>query len=429
MGAGTILIVSGGIEAVPGIRRARELGLHVVVSDGSPDAPGLRAADERLLASTYDVAATVAAARRYHREVRPLDGVTCIASDVPVTVAAVAAELGLPGVPLEAARLSADKLAMKRRLAEHGVAVPWFTETPTAADLRRQVAAQGYPLVVKPCDSRGARGVLLLRDGRADPEWAHVTALRESPSGRVMVERFLAGPQVSTESLVLDGVAHTVGLIDRNYELLERFAPHVIEDGGELPSRLPADTQAAIHELIQRAVEAFALRTGVVKGDVVVCDGTPYVIEIALRLSGGYQCTHEIPLATGVDFVGQALALALGETRDPEELRPRWSKGVAQRWMFPAPGRVRRIAGAASVAARPEVALCELRVGVGDTVAPPTSHTTRAGVVIATGATAAQAVGNARRAVADIEIETEPAAQLHSARPSGESATVTAKTV
>jgi biotin carboxylase len=408
-GERTLLVVGGGVEALPGIRRAHELGLHVVVSDGSPSAPGLRAADDQLLASTYDVPATVAAARRYHREVCPLDGVTCVASDVPVTVAAVAAELGLPGIPLEAARLSADKLAMKRRLAEHGVAVPWFAEVPTAADLRRHVAAHGYPLVVKPCDSRGARGVLLLRGARVDLEWAHATAQRESPSGRVMVERFLAGPQVSTESLVLDGVAYTVGFADRNYELLEHFAPHVIENGGQLPSRLPADVQAAVSELIQRAAEAFAVRTGVVKGDVVVCEGRPYVIEIALRLSGGYMCTHEIPLATGVDFVGHALALALGERVDPLELRPRYSTGVAQQWMFPAPGCVRSITGAAAVAARPEVALCELRVGVGDTVAPPTSHTTRAGVVIATGATPEQAVGNARRAVADVAIETDPA--------------------
>jgi biotin carboxylase len=409
-GRGTILVVSGGVEAVPGIRRARELGLHVVVSDGSPDAPGLRAADDRLLTSTYDVAATVAAARRYDREVRPLDGVLCIASDVPVTVAAVAAALDLPGVPLEAARRSSDKLAMKRRLAEHGVAVPWFAEAPTAADLRRHVAAQGYPLVVKPLDSRGARGVLLLRDGRVDPEWAHAAARRESPSGRVMVEHFLAGPQVSTESLVLDGVAHTVALIDRNYELLERFAPHVIEDGGELPSRLPAGTQAAVRELIQRAVEAFALHTGVVKGDVVVCEGRPYVIEIALRLSGGYQCTHEIPLATGVDFVGHAIRVALGETPAPADLRPRRSVGVAQRWLFPPPGRVRRIAGVEAVAARPEVALCEIRVAAGETVTPVSSHRARAGVVMTTGATREQAVAHARQAVADVQIETEPLA-------------------
>jgi biotin carboxylase len=403
----TLLVVSGGVEAITGIHRAREMGLHVVVSDGSPSAPGLRAGDDRLLASTYDVEATVAAARRYDREVRRIDGVICIAADVPLTVASVAHELGLPGVPLEAARLSIDKLAMKRRLAERGVAVPWFAAASTPADLRGHVAEQGYPLVVKPVDSRGARGVLLLRDERTDLEWAHETALRESPSGRVMVERFIEGPQLSTESLVVDGVAHTIGLVDRNYEQLERFAPHIIEDGGQLPARLTPDERTAVCELIQRAAEAFAVSAGVIKGDIVLCDREPYVIEIALRLSGGYQCTHEIPLSTGVDFLREALRIALGERPEARDLEPRRSTGVAQRWIFPAPGRVRRIADAEAVSARPEIALCELRAAVGDTVAPMSSHTTRAGVVIATGATSEQAVAHACRAVADLVIETD----------------------
>ncbi len=403
----TLLVVSGGTEAIAGIARAREMGLHVVVSDGSPSAPGLLAADDRLLASTYDVAATVAAARRYDREVRRIDGVICIASDVPLTVASVAAELGLPGVPLDAARLSTDKLAMKRHLVEHGVAVPWFAPAPTAADLRAHVAEQRYPLVVKPIDSRGARGVLLLRDERIDLDWAHEIALRESPSGGVIVERFLEGPQISTESLVIDGVAHTIGFADRNYEHLDRFAPYVIENGGELPSRLGLEEQASVRELIQRATEAFGVRSGVVKGDIVLCDGRPYVIEIALRLSGGYLCTHEIPLNTGVDFVGHAIRIALGETPQPRELCPRQNMGVAQRWMFAPPGRVRRVRGAEAVAARPEVALCELRVAEGDVLAAPSSHNMRAGVVITTAATREQAVAHARRAVADIEIETE----------------------
>ncbi|HXA53455.1 MAG TPA: ATP-grasp domain-containing protein [Solirubrobacteraceae bacterium] len=419
MSTGTILIVSGGIEAVPGIRRARQLGLHVVVSDGSPSAPGLLAGDDRLLASTYDIAATVAAARCYHHAVRPLDGVISIASDVPLTVARVAAELGLPSISPATARVCTDKLAMKRRLAEHGVAVPWFAPAPTPADLRAHVATQGYPLVVKPCDSRGARGVLLLRDERIDLDWAHAHAQRESPSGRVMVEHFLAGPQLSTESLVVDGVAHTIGIADRNYERLDRFAPYVIEDGGQLPSRLAPSALADVRALIQCAADAFAIRAGVIKGDIVLYESTLHVIEIAPRLSGGYLCTHEIPLSTGVDFVGQALRIALGETPAADELRARRNVGVAQRWIFPAPGRVRRIAGVAAVAARPEVALCEVRVSVGDTVALPTSHTARAGVVMTTGATAAQAVAHARRAVADIEIDTEsrsPGAGGHASR-------------
>lgn len=407
----TLLIISGGSEALAGIRTARALGLHVLVSDGDPAAPGLAAAHEGLLASTYDVAATVAAARHYHQHTRPIDGVICIASDVPLTVAAVAHELGLPGVSLETARLSSDKLAMKQRLAEHRVAIPDFAATPTAADLEAHVARHGYPLVVKPVDSRGARGVLALFDEHtAELAWAHATALSESPSGRVMVERFLSGPQLSTESLVVEGVCHTIGIADRHYEHMRRFAPHVIEDGGELPSALSSAERAAVCEVVQQAARALGVHSGVLKGDIVMHQGQAHVIEVAVRLSGGYLCTHEIPLSTGVDFVAQAIRLALGENPAAADMRPTRNAGVAQRWLFPAPGRVLAVTGVEDVAVRPEIALCEVRVAAGDEVPALSSHRSRAGVVIATGATRQQAILHAERAVANIAIETEPLA-------------------
>ena len=84
----TLLIVCGGIEATHGIARAKEMGLHVVVSDGDPNAPGFALADASLIASTYDPRGTANAAELYHRTVRPIDGVICMGADVPQTVAA-----------------------------------------------------------------------------------------------------------------------------------------------------------------------------------------------------------------------------------------------------------------------------------------------------------------------------------------------------
>ena len=64
---------------------------------------------------------------------------------------------------------------------------------------------------------------------------------------------------------------------------------------------------------------------GTVKGDIVVHDGEPYMIELAARLSGGFFCTREIPLNTGVDFIGAAIKIALGETVDEADLTPKHS--------------------------------------------------------------------------------------------------------
>ena len=404
----TILFIGGGIEMLPGVEKAREMGLGVVVSDMNPRALGALAADGAIIASTYDVAATVTAVLDYHRRVRPIDGVVCLAVDVPLTAASVAAALGRPGIPVGAAGLAMDKLAMKEKFVADGVPVPWFAPVRDAAELREFFRAQDGRLVVKPVDSRGARGVLRLSP-EVDFDWAFEFARSHSPSGRVMAERFLAGPQVSTESLVIGGVAHTPGFSDRNYEFLERYAPHVIENGGELPSFLDEASQAAVRRLVDAAARSLGVADGVVKGDIVVSEGRPHVIELAARLSGGFFCTHEIPLNTGVDFLGAAIRQALGEPVDPEDLRPRFQRGVAQRYLFPAPGVVRRVEGVAEVAGAPGVAFCQVRVKAGDVIGPMHSPPARAGVVMTVGGTRAEAMERARWAVETIRITTEPA--------------------
>lgn len=402
----TLLIVGGGIEATPGIRLAKTMGLTVVVSDGNPSAPGLALADHRLPISTYDVEGTVAAARKFHQIVRKIDGVMCIASDIPLTVASVADELGLPGIPLSAAKLATDKLAMKMKFASDGVPVPWCSEVHSMQNLFELVEKRGYPLVIKPVDSRGARGVLRLTP-ELDLNWAFEFAKKESPSGRVILEQFLSGPQVSTESLVIEGVAHTPGFSDRNYEFMERYAPFIIENGGELPSFLPADIQNSIKDLINAAAASMGIRNGVVKGDIVVHDGRPFVIELAARLSGGYFCTHEIPLNTGVDLVGAAIKMAIGEVVDPAELQPKFQRPVAQRYLFPKAGRVVLITGVDEVETMPGIEMCEVRVKVGDVIGAVNCHPARAGVIIATGDTPQQALERALTAINNIKILTE----------------------
>jgi len=403
----TLLIVSAGVEALPGIKLAKKLGLHVVASDANPQAPGFAFADDTLVASTYDVEATVAAATRYHQEVRPIDGVMCIASDVPLTVASVAAALGLPGIPIESARLATDKLAMKQRFAADGVPIPWFSAVASTDHLKTLIAAEGLPLVIKPVDSRGSRGVLRLQP-ETDLAWAYATAKGHSPTGRVMLERFLSGPQVSTESLVIDGVAYTPGFADRNYEYLDRYAPHIIENGGQLPSHLDDATQQAVHDLVQQAALSMGIRNGVVKGDIVVTDGKPHVIELAARLSGGYFCTHEIPLNTGVDLVGAAIRQALGEPVDPAALQPKFNRPVAQRYFLPGAGRLRAISGIEEAKAVAGVEELLVTAKPGDLLRDPTDSNCSAAMVIATGASRDEAIASAERAIGHLHVEMTP---------------------
>jgi biotin carboxylase len=397
--------VSGGAEAVPGIQRARALGLHVVVSDMNPAAPGFKDADDAVVANTYDEDATAAAALEYHKTKRPIDGVMCMAADVPVTVATVAAALNLPGISIASARLAADKLAMKQAFAQAGIPIPWFQSVASLEELRQIVAERGLPLVLKPIDSRGARGVLRLTN-ETDLAWAFAHASGQSRAGSVMVEEYLAGPQISTEGLLVGGVGTTCGFIDRNYEHLETFAPYLVENGGEQPSVLSLPAQRQIATVAMDAGRAMGITSGSVKGDMVWTDRGPYVIEIAARLSGGWMSTNQVPLGTGVDLIGCAIRLALGENVPAEDLQPRWHRGVAIRYFFPRPGRVASIDGAEAFANVPWVHRFGFFVEPGEVVPPTTDHTKRAGFVITTGSTRDEAVDRAHMVVEQVRIRT-----------------------
>ena len=231
-------------------------------------------------------------------------------------------------------------------------------------------------------------------------------AMSHSPTQRVMVEEYLDGPQVSTESVIVEGRCFTPGFSDRNYEYLERYAPFFIENGGDLPSHLPAETQEKVSAVVARAAAALGITNGTVKGDIVVHKGEPYVIELAARLSGGFFCTREIPLNTGVDFVGAAIKIALREPVSGDELAAKTFTPVIQRYAFPKPGRIVTVKGAEE--ARNITGVAELIVTAkpGDVIPPAGDKRPSAAMVLATGASRAEALTAANDALSLLEIET-----------------------
>jgi biotin carboxylase len=401
----TLLIVSGGIEAAGAARRAKEMGLTVVVSDIDAQAPGFAFADSCLIADVYGPLETAAAADRYSRKIRKIDGVLCVAADAPVTAATVAQRLRLPGLPVHVAELACDKLAMKKCFRSAGVAVPWFAEVSTPQELQRIAVERGLDLVIKPVDSRGSRGVQRVAKVE-DFAQAFLLARSYSPTERVMVEQYLPGPQVSTESLIVNGRCYTPGFSDRNYEFLERYAPFFIENGGDLPSQLPAETQDKVRALVARAAAAMGVTDGTVKGDIVVHEGEPYVIELAARLSGGFFCTREIPLNTGVDFIGAAIKVALGESVSEDEMTPTHSVPVVQRYAFPNPGTVTAILGAEEARHMPGIAELVITARLGDVIPPAGDKRPSGAMVLATGANRETALEAANAALSLVRVET-----------------------
>lgn len=399
----TLLILGAGKEQVVAINLARAKGIRTVVLDKNPQAAGGPLADEFHLVSTRDRGAVLDFARGYARKI---DGVMTIASDIPHMVSAAAEVLGVPHIPLRVAELCVHKLHMKERLRDAGVNVPAFATVKSIEDLKAFIARVGYPVVIKPVDNSGARGVLRLSE-RSDIAEAFAYSSGFAFSGEVMAEKFVTGLQISTEGLMLDGVFHCTGFADRNYSRLDDAVPFMVEDGGDLPTALDPAAKKLVEAEFEKATRALGIGWGPSKGDMIFGDdGKAHVIEIAARLSGGNFCYDKVPWATGVDIVDVLIDMVVGNSVDPARLVPVRDLASSQRYFFPAPGTLRAVEGVADAEATPHIRKVDIWVRAGDEIASLENHPARVGYVISVAPTRAEAVVAADAAVMKIRFVT-----------------------
>jgi biotin carboxylase len=400
----TILIIGAGVEQIKAYKTAKDMGLTVVGTDINLEAPAFNYADYRIIASTRNVNETVESVFEFVRRHR-IDGVMTIANDVPLTVAAVATRLGLPSIPIASALIISNKILMKTVFDENSILTPPYAQLKGVDDIVFFIEKYGLPIVIKPVDGRGSRGVLILRD-TDNIEWAYNHAMHNSESASVMVEKFIDGVQYSTESIVYKSNCITLSVSERNYELFDKYPPYAIENGGVIPALLSAQDETSIHALMSDIASSLGVENGTVKGDIIMSDKGAMVIEAALRLSGGYLSSVQIPIARGVDLVKQTIKMALGEELIESELKPKNLCWIGIRYFFPEPGKIIKISGFDELDDISWVIRKQLFLKVGDIVEWPTNHTKRAGYVYALGDSFDEAERRAISAARLVEIET-----------------------
>ncbi|MBL4889578.1 MAG: ATP-grasp domain-containing protein [Candidatus Lindowbacteria bacterium] len=309
-----LMIVGAGPMQLPAISIAREMGLQTLVTDYNPEAPGLAQADISEIMSTKDIEGSVRVARHYRHQ---LKGVLTVGTDASLTVAAIAGALGLPGIHYDAAENATHKLKMRRALQKAGVPIPEFGSAWTIDEAREVADRIGYPVVVKPVDNMGSRGVVkVLGPSKVEDGFRH--AISASTSGEVLVEEFMEGPELSIDALVVDGEIICTGIADRIIGL----PPYFIELGHTIPSRMSDEDTTRAVAAMSAAVKALQITNGAAKGDIKMTPDGPKIGECAARLSGGWMSSHTYPYSAGYSMVRGAIEIALGrEPQIPEPLR------------------------------------------------------------------------------------------------------------
>lgn len=296
-----ILILGGGFQQLPAIRKAHELGLTVLLADYLPDAPGRREADQSFLVSTRDKAGILELARK-----EDVDGILAFASDPAEETAAYAAEkLGLPGGMYAAAEILGNKRKFREFLAMHRIPAPrHFPMDYPESDLP-------YPIVVKPLDSSGSKGVTILRSYDAGRIFrAYQDAVSCSLSGQAMAEEYISYGYrhlIGGDVIVRNGNVVLLGLMD----CIREEGKNLVPCGKIYPCGAGEEVKVRIARIMQTVIHKLSITDAEMNVEFIVGkDGEVYPIEIALRC-GGNGIPQLLSDATVIDWIREEVQRTL----------------------------------------------------------------------------------------------------------------------
>ncbi len=376
-------VIGGGEMQIPVIDEARDLGLKVICSDLSPNCICASRSDIFLQIDIFDIEEHVRAGLELSRTVSIL-GVLAAGIDAPETMASLAKALGLPGVDPNIARLVHNKANFRRRLEKLGFPVPRYFDfgVEQLDDIVELAQSFGYPLVLKNTDSSGSRGTRIFYQ-RNDDLLRDVAqeAIRVSRSKRALMESCWEGPEQTIETLFdVDGNFHPCFITDRIFDKNNGYA---LEVGLRHPSILSEEKQAEMYKMAQDVAKAIGIRIGAAKFDCIFTPHGPRIIEMTVRLSGGFDSQYLVPAATGKNVIRAAIFTALGKPFPANLLQAKHRRVAISRSLWPKPGRIRAIHGLDSARRIPGVNKIVMRKGVGDLVEPYIDCTKRVCFVIA----------------------------------------------
>lgn len=387
------MILGASALQLPAILKSKELGLEVIAVDMDKSSIGFNYADISLIISTIDTERVLQAAKDYK-----IHGIMTLATDMPMqTVASVSSELEIPGISVDAAIKATNKLEMIKALKLKKVPTPWYIAINHPEDLINIQAVDKYPFIIKPVDSAGSKGVVLVKE-KNKLEEVYLYSKSFSKSGHVIIQEFLAGHEVSVETMTIKGETEILAITDK----LTTGAPHFVEMGHSQDSQLPNEIKAEIAKVAISAIDAIGIDIGPAHVEIMVTEEGPKIIELGARMGGDYITSHLVPLSTGIDMVSTTIKLLMGEKVEKKE---KFTRGSAIRYLSAENGIIESILGIESAKKIPGIQEVIFNKNIGDEISDIESSKDRLGCIISQGKDALEAIKICDMALENIEIK------------------------
>lgn len=355
------------------INSAKKMGLYTVGIDPCEDATCRDDVDAFEVVGGQDYEGTCAVVEKYG-----IDAIVTAATDKPlVMMARIAEKYGFPFYSVETAQWSTDKFQMKQRFE--------LGDVPHAKGRLvksvEETADMVYPVIVKPRDNSGSRGVKLCRT-KEELEQSMAEAMEYSKLDSVLIEEFIEGPEYSIEGLHYDGKSEVIQFTEKK---TTEF-PYNVELGHIQPANISEENKQKIREIVAKIGKALKFENCPSHTELKINERGIFVIETSPRLGGDYITSTLTPLSSGINMEDQLLHIALGEIVDTQTGRVEKASGVC--FLNLPCGKVTAIDSAINeVCTWPNVYSFATSLKVGDEIHPITSSLNRYGQFIVKGET------------------------------------------
>ena len=310
-----LAIIGASYLQLPLVKKAKEMGVESICFAWEEGAVCKAFCDRFYPVSTVDKEEIL----RICREIE-VDGITTIASDVAVkTVNYVAEKMGLVGNPDAFSEIVTNKFLMRQCFLEHDVPSPKFCLTD--GETPQQVEAFRYPVIVKPTDRSGSRGVEKV-ERQEELKAAIVRACKESFQKKAVIEEFVNGREISVESISYQGKHYVLQITDK----VTTEAPFFVELEHHQPSSLPDDIKNRVKAIVLNALNALHIIYGASHAELKITKEEDIrVIEVGARMGGDFIGSDLVPLSTGYDFLKGTIDVALGKFEYPKIIDHKYS--------------------------------------------------------------------------------------------------------
>lgn len=313
------LMLLGGLRyLLPVIKEAHKLGVYVITADYLPDNIAHKYSDEYCNVSIIDKDAVLMEAQKLQ-----IDGILSHAVDPGVTTAAYVAEkMGLPfQCSYKAACILQDKHLFRKFLTDNGFNCPKAKGYQNVEDALKDVNFFNWPVIVKPVDSAGSKGVTKVEEKEKLKE-AIEFAFSCSISKNIIIEDFLdkVGAQSSADIFTVDGKLVYPAYSD---QLFDSKAANPYTPAIEIwPSTMEQKYQDDLTCQLQRLVNLLGIKTGLFNVESRVCsNGRAYIMEVSPR-GGGNRIAELQDMATSQSLIRaeicKALSLPLEDIKVPK---------------------------------------------------------------------------------------------------------------